>query len=352
MEQAAVSEKVVRSYLLGELPEEERERIEQGMLTDEAFFETLLALEDVVEDELIDDYLNGLLASREKDGFEQVFLTSHERREKLELARGLSARAASAAGHHPAASPHRTGARAWWRTLLPSDRLRTPAFGLSLAAALLLLVVGCGWLLSRVQRLGTELDALRAQQQQSQPPGEDLREQLERQRARNEELAANLSRAEERRAELERVVDSLNARAAQSLKPPDDSTPARRPDRARPPVLSLILPLLRGRSSDVEGVKAPTLPAGTGRAQLILALDAIKPKDYGSYWVSVENSDGVEVWKTNRVNVGTKGTENHLTVTLSAAALPAGEYSVKLTARPPRGESELIGLYSFRIAAR
>ena len=64
MKQAVPSEQIMRKYLLGVLSEEERERIEQNMLTDDGFYEDFLPLEDMVEDDLIDQYLNGDLTGR------------------------------------------------------------------------------------------------------------------------------------------------------------------------------------------------------------------------------------------------------------------------------------------------
>jgi tetratricopeptide (TPR) repeat protein len=75
----------IRRFLLGQLGEEERERFEARLLDDQALLDHL----PVVEEELIDDYLFGLLASGEREDFEQKFLTTPKRREKLLLARRL-----------------------------------------------------------------------------------------------------------------------------------------------------------------------------------------------------------------------------------------------------------------------
>jgi len=73
----------IRRYLLGEADEAEREAIETLILTDDEFFEEL----QVVEDEVIDAYLNEKLSPKARSNFEKYFLASPERSEQLQFAR-------------------------------------------------------------------------------------------------------------------------------------------------------------------------------------------------------------------------------------------------------------------------
>ena len=76
----------IRQYLLGEVTRESRlRRIEEMILTDEAFYEELL----VSEDELIDEYVRESLSASERERFESHFLSTPERRRKLKFARAL-----------------------------------------------------------------------------------------------------------------------------------------------------------------------------------------------------------------------------------------------------------------------
>src|SRR5258705_4559054 len=81
---------LIADYLLGALPEEDLERFEARYLQDETLFEEL----QEIEDELIDDYASGALKTHQRSLFEQYFLRSSERREKLEVARAMTQRAA------------------------------------------------------------------------------------------------------------------------------------------------------------------------------------------------------------------------------------------------------------------
>jgi len=345
MEQAVLNEKVMRKYLLGELPEEEREQIEKNMLTDDGFFQNLLTLEDTVEDELIDDYFNGNLTDREKKEFEQIFLSTQERREKLALVRDLNLRASSAA-ILPRVVETSSDMQPWWRALPALLRLQNPIVGLSLVTALLLFMTGGVWLLFRVQHLEIQLSQVRAQPENQSPPNQNLKEQLDQQRARNDDLSTSLNRAEEQRARLEQELESLKAQNGRSPEPPINAAPP----QAQTPVFSVSLPLLRGRGAEGEGIKTVSLPPRTSRIRLDLALDTINPKDYKSYQVAVNKRDGAEVWKSNRVQVKTKGGESYITLILAATLLPEGEYNVELSGVSSDNQNELLGMYSFRVA--
>ena len=78
-----VTQSKIRSYLLGQVDEPEHEAIENAILTNEELFEELL----VVEDEIIDEYVNGKLSPEARSHFENYFLAAPERIEQLRFAR-------------------------------------------------------------------------------------------------------------------------------------------------------------------------------------------------------------------------------------------------------------------------
>ena len=81
---------VLRRYLLGTAPPEVREEIDRRLFSEDKMFWEQLCL---IEDELVDDYITGELDQDERERFEQSFLISAERRERVEFARTLRARA-------------------------------------------------------------------------------------------------------------------------------------------------------------------------------------------------------------------------------------------------------------------
>jgi hypothetical protein len=76
---------MVRYLLGGALPEEEQQDIEQRYFDDEDFFEEM----ELVEQELIDNYLNGRLTQEDQKSFEKHYLAVHWRRRRVELIRAL-----------------------------------------------------------------------------------------------------------------------------------------------------------------------------------------------------------------------------------------------------------------------
>ncbi|HBB94600.1 MAG TPA: hypothetical protein DC054_04360 [Blastocatellia bacterium] len=78
-------QKTVREYLLGRLTPEDSSHVEERLLTDDNFYQELLA----GEDDLIDEYLSGELSASERNPFEDYFTRTPERHEKLRFARTL-----------------------------------------------------------------------------------------------------------------------------------------------------------------------------------------------------------------------------------------------------------------------
>ena len=78
-------DKTLIQYLLGELSPADRDGLEDRYFSDDALHDQLLA----IEEELIDAYVRGQLSSQQRADFEQSFLDSPERREKLAFARAL-----------------------------------------------------------------------------------------------------------------------------------------------------------------------------------------------------------------------------------------------------------------------
>src|ERR1044072_2314211 len=74
-------------YLLGLMPEEEAARMEEVYLADDDLNDDLQA----AERELIDRYVEGSLSKTERDRFENFFLCSPGRKERLRFARTLRA---------------------------------------------------------------------------------------------------------------------------------------------------------------------------------------------------------------------------------------------------------------------
>jgi hypothetical protein len=345
MQEVRLDEDTVRKYLLGGLAVDEREQLEERLLTDDDFFNSLSGLEEEVEDELIDEYISGDLITAERENFELIFLCTRERREKLKLAMDLRehktvpAVVASASGRLP------------WRHLLPAFlRFQNPLIGFSLALALLLVSLYGVWLYVKSNRLESELRQVQAR---TQAPDQ---EQLKQLRARNGELIASLRESEESRTELARKLDSLSApgeKGQEGLSNTSHVETRTTPSPSRPAILSLILPLARGRDAQGEKIKVLNLPAGTTKIRLALSLGTIDPGGYKGFQASVENGAETEIWKSAVVSARHEGGENQVVLNLPASLLSAeGDYTVTLNGLTHEGLNETVGMYLFRVVRK
>ena len=75
----------ITAYFLSALSSEETERLEQACFNDQIFAESVL----VVEEDLIDRYVRNELAPDEHKRFEEFYLTTKARCERVQLARML-----------------------------------------------------------------------------------------------------------------------------------------------------------------------------------------------------------------------------------------------------------------------
>jgi len=76
---------VLVKYLLGDLPDPERERFERDYFANDEAWESLTS----AENDLIDSYIRGRLSQHEQRQFERCFLQSQRRRERFEFAQLL-----------------------------------------------------------------------------------------------------------------------------------------------------------------------------------------------------------------------------------------------------------------------
>lgn len=77
--------KILRAYILKEIGDEDRQPIEERLMTDEDFFRELLLVEEMV----VQDYADGKLTAAQRTCFEKCFLISEENRSKVRFARAL-----------------------------------------------------------------------------------------------------------------------------------------------------------------------------------------------------------------------------------------------------------------------
>lgn len=298
-------EKLARRYLLGQLPAAEQEALEAAFFTASARLEEVWA----VENQLVDDYVRGKLGRTEQAQFEQYYLDSQPHRERVALARKLLKVVDEAAAQTTAHKP------AFWASLWAFLRGPQLAWGIALAALVLLSAGGLQLLRERAQ-LRSQLAAAQTAQQQ-------------RERDWAEQLAAARAQPEQR--------PTVSAT-------PSPTIPSAGPPPAKPPtVFSFVLSasLLRGGSAP----QALNIPRDASQIELRMRLET---SDYTVYQASLRTVEGAAVWNRSQL----KSRAGQLAVAVPAHKLRAGDYILTLAGISASGAVEEVNRYFFRSSGK
>jgi hypothetical protein len=303
-------------YLLGLLPEEEAERLdEQSVVVDE-----FAARLQCVENDLVDAYVSGILEGDILERFESFYLASPRRREKVRFAeRFLAAADRSSAAAGVASPAARPGAAQVVRVsgLRETDAYVGPRWRMasSVAVAAMLLVT-CGFLLSQDIRLRRELSEAQRDSAVLGSRAQALASQLDDQRAANSTTMEQLDRA----------------RAAQPTAP----------------ITSVALVLLP-QARDVGPVSAIALEPGSGTVAFDLTLEAV---DFARYEAALKDpATSRIVWRSG-VLMPRSTRPATIAVAVPASVLRPQHYSFDLSGRNAAGALDIVGSYAFQIQSR
>ena len=170
MRSERVDEMLLVRYLLGDLTEEEQVQVEDRAFEDAEYLGAL----EAAEADLIDSYVRGELSQLERRGFERRFLTSPQRRSKVEFARALAMLAAesNAAGLAP---PERRSAGQSFLALIVGWN---PVFQFAAGTAALICVTGGSWLMVQNAAMRSRVAALEARSRALESREQGLRNEL------------------------------------------------------------------------------------------------------------------------------------------------------------------------------
>ena len=183
-------------YLLGDLAVEDRDRLEELYFTDDDALDRLLS----AENELIESYVGGRMSKAEREKFAANYLTTPERRRRVELVEQLKARAAL----EPAAVAREPeGARApLWQKLLDALFPQSPSARAAFAFGVVAVVFGSAFLFSQTINLRTRLRAIDQDRAAARRAGEEARHELSAEREQSDRLREELARKEQDIQEL------------------------------------------------------------------------------------------------------------------------------------------------------
>ena len=305
MSEAANELLLIRKYLLGSLEGEEREQLEERVLSDANFRERVL----LVEENLIEDYTDGVLEEKELPGFRKMFYSNPQRRIDVQVVENLKQHAATN----------------WWTRLFGSVQDTSKSQGATLASAGAspfaslsgfrkaaiagALVIAVAIALFVVQRF-----------------------------LRSEQAPPSLTQEQQHHELIERELARLNtSRESQSL----------------PSALAVTLSSGLSRGDDPQRtIEFPivTLPRGAESAQLRLLL---RPSDnqYRSFQAVLSPVGARESYKVDLKPVEMSPGVPALILTLPTPVLDDGDYSVQLSGQSADGRTEALPdrYYYFRL---
>lgn len=337
----------IRKYLLRDpnFTEEEIGELEELMLEDERYFERMM----LVESELIEDYSRRTLSADEEKRFNNSFLVTPERREKLayieavtltyveEKAKGVAATAAES----KKAEQSQTASASWWDSFLAFWHSQNLFAGVAAASVLLFVAVGALWLTSRQ----TEQSALITTAPTNEP-------------AQNINDSNNLNQSEIARqtgnvAPSTATPQMTNAVSPQPAKSPQSNQGQKKNENPAPPPVvkpavnaprSVVFALIAGVSRGGGNAAEQKIEPGAKLVQLRLQLDT--ERKYDDFRLVVQDSDGKEVGRSERLKATKKG--DSLTTALPAASFKPDDYTVILSGGT-KGVYEEAARYSFRV---
>jgi hypothetical protein len=328
MKPDSVNHTLIVNYLFGALPEEDLERFEARYLQDETLFEEL----QEIEDELIDDYASGALKTDQRSSFEQYFLRSTQRREKVEFARSMTELAVAWKSEAAASTDseaeleesnaRRTSFLKYWSRPVPSWRQWAAI------AAAVLVAVGAGTLWLRNRELRRQLIVAEAS-------AAKLRQDAEVQSALATETQAQLFAEQQQTQKIEDQFEQLQKSFS---------------NEARKVVVTAFLGveyLAQGTRGGGEK-KVKTLEVPANARMLRLGVEFEKSR-FEAFTITLRQNDGSAVWKRGGLKARAIGDKQRITLTIPAESLPAGNYDLSVSGVPPEGDAELVGHYYLRL---
>lgn len=301
-------------YLLGLLPDEETERIDELTIVDDDIAARLRG----VENDLVDAYVRGTMPADDRARFEFVYLASPVRRRKVEFARGFLPLADRAVASVSPATP---------ATLAPGR----PFAGWALAAAAALLLTTGGALLVGELRLRNALADAHTTRAALDQRAIELERELLQQRTASADTASEVERL---RADM----------AALTQRAPSSDT-ARIPTAAST-MIALVLPPQTRSGAPVAAIAVP--PSAQGVA-FELQLDA---SDYPQYEATLQDSTSARVvWRSGKLTARA-GELPSVSIVIPVALLPPQRHALQLVGYDSSGAPHPVGSYGFRVARR
>lgn len=318
-EQQRFDDQFLIRYLLGTLPEEEAERLDELSIADDAFAWRLSA----VENDLVDAYVQGELSGDDLAQFKKSYLSSPKRLQKLDFAGALHSRNAKTATAAVPAAPAGTVTSSQPKEVLENDLLpprrwfSVPRLALQwgFAGGALAMLLMTSYLVLENARLRKQTTEAQGSQAAFGQREQELQRQLNDQRAANAAMSKELDSLRESQLNL----DQLKTLSA------------------------FLLPPTRGAG------RIPTLSVSPGTSLVVLLL-SLESDDFPAYRVGLKDpATNQTVWHSGDLKVVSSGAIRTVSISFAAGLLKQQNYVIELTGVSAQGTAELIASYALKV---
>lgn len=302
----------MKSYLLGQLSPEELADFEKRFYRDNDLFEQLV----IAEDEMIRAYARGELAEPERTAFEASFLTTPERREKVQFEKALVEFSTHQARQNT--RPVVTKAELIPR---PQRFTMTRSWWVAVGATILLVATGT-WLAVAIHGLHEHLQTAQADEKAREQEAQSLRQRISILERELQQAHAEISDRDQQIAELQS------------------------------PVQQLPVALSPGVNRDIGRQQRVALPKNLSIVRLRLRLENDSNAQYQFFAAILETDQGRIVWKNEHLAAQKGRNGNSVVVSVPASLLIPGDYVLRLVGVTADANQHPAGIYVFRAIAR
>lgn len=336
----------VSRFLLGSLPESEMQRLQNLLETDAPFQQRV----KIVEDDLIDCFVNGQLRGEDLMRFRRYFLALASHRDRVKIAQGYLDDWTVLAAEPEATSTQKAArqVKSWlWPAALSGGIARLWAtfsmpMRIGLQAAMLLAAAICVFLLFDSLRLRRNLTLSQSELAETQEQTAALNQELLKQQRETANADQKIKQLREQLAKPSTDLQSVIVNAANSALA---ALPASLPSVAQAATPAVALPVSTPADKTTTTVALPS-----GAEDLLFQLD-LKRDTSPSYRAELRTSaNGQRLWESGTLKAREKDTGRVIEVKVPATLLAPRPYVLKVIGLNGVTVTPYALNYSFRVA--
>jgi len=324
-----IDEQQIVRFLLGELPEDERQGVEGRLFQDDSFYSHVLA----IQEELADNYVQGDLTPDQRKQFENYFLKSPRRKERVDFASAFAGALAQNDNATSAVFPAAESSDAkWWSSFTAFVPKLVPIA--AAAFALILLVVASSLYLQN-RRLKNDV-------RQAQSDRDSV---IRRSQSDGQTLDGKVDQLQREIANLRTQGGDLEAKVQEKQKELAALQRSSRVNRVQPSTVGLANFILspglkRGEDEPEKIIIAPD--AKLVQLQLVLQ----REEKYKTYIAEIRTARGNLISSKSGLTVSRTDSGPVVSLVVPANQLLAGEYELALKGAD-KNSLEVVGYYYF-----